>query len=234
MTSDSLQIICILVGISLILPCSGMPLKNSEELEIREDLEKWFYDDTNTSTDNISEGELVYISPTYPNTILHSQNQLTITPESIKTGWVNLQQCYANLAPIMETQVVYQYKFMRNLIIISSTHIDRAWVEGKSVQLYNVQEDAELCIHAQVRILYQNPDRSFTLISGPYYLKFLDGYYPLHISFSVTYPNYQLRFTGMEPANPIDLLPLLHAGKVSIDTFFEGQLTIKMNFQAIK
>jgi hypothetical protein len=38
----------------------------------------------------------------------------------------------------------------------------------------------------------------------------------------------------MEPVHPLDMHPMLQAGKVSIDTFFEGRLIIKMNFQAIE
>ncbi len=228
MSKTCLYIVSILIGISLVLPCAGITFETQEELEA------WFYDDSDINTESVSEGELVFISPEKPESILHSQNQITVTEESIKTGWVRLHQCYANLVPIKESQVVYQYKLMHELKIVSTSHIEKAWIEGKTVQMYNVQNNAELCITAQIRIFYLNPDKSFTLVSGPYHLKFLDGYYPLHVSFAVTYPGNRLHFTGMEPVHPLDMHPMLEAEKVSIDTFFEGRLTIKMNFQTIE
>ncbi len=234
MSKTRLHIISILVGISLVLPCAGITPETPEELKTSEELETWFYDDSDIDTESINEGELVFISPENPESILHSKNQITVTADSMKTGWVGLRQCYANLVPVKESQITYQYRHMRELKIVSISHIEKAWIEGESVQMHNVQNNAELCITAQVRIFYQNPDRSFTLVSGPYHLKFLDGYYPLHVSFTVTYPGDRLRFTGIEPKHPLDMQPMLAPGKLSIDTFFEGRLIIKINFQAIE
>jgi len=234
MSKTRLHIVSILIGVSLVFPCTGITFETPEELKTSEELEAWLYDDSDFNTESISEGELVFISPEKPESILHSQNQITVTEESIKTGWVRLRQCYANLVPAKELQVVYQYKLMRNLKIVSASNIEKVWVEDKTVQMHNVQNNAELCITAQVGIFYLNPDKTFTLVSGPYHLKFLDGYYPLHVSFAATYPGDRLRFTEMKPAHPLDMHPMLQAGKVSIDTFFEGRLIIKMNFQAIE
>ncbi len=165
MSKTHLHIVSILVGISLALPSVGMTPENQKELET------WFYDDSDFNAESVNEGKLVFISPENPESILHSQNRITVTVESIKTGWVGLRQCYANLVPVKESQVVYQYKLMRELKIVSASHIEKAWIEGKTVQMVNVQNNAELCITAQIRIFYRNPDKSFTLVSGPYHLK---------------------------------------------------------------
>ncbi|MCW9024011.1 MAG: hypothetical protein OQK73_04950 [Gammaproteobacteria bacterium] len=217
-----------LFGLMSILACEGV------EFESQEELEAWFYDDSDTSSGRVSGGELVFVSPDKPETILHSRNQFTINTKSIDNGWVVLQQCYANLTPQKESQVVYQYKYMRKLTIVSSHQIGSSRVEGQTVQLNDIQSNAELCVNAEVRIFYQNPDKSFTLVSGPYHLKFLDGYYPMHLSFTVNFPAGQLQFTGLEPNHPQDMPAQFQAGQVSIDTYFEGKLTIKMNFKNLK
>ncbi|HID49808.1 MAG TPA: hypothetical protein EYP40_09420, partial [Chromatiales bacterium] len=165
--------------------------------------EAWLEDDSEQRARDVNEGELTFLPGPPDPKALHSASRLAITVRSIDTGWVDLEQCYRNLDAVPEMQVVYQYKQLRNLQLLSARNIGKAWLDGQSVQLEDVGHDATLCIRARVRIFYQNPDRTFSLINGPFHRRFLDGYYPYHVTLRISYPATQLEFlTTRPPARP--------------------------------
>ena len=88
-----------------------------------EELEDWFNDDSEPSIDDVNEGQLIFISPLADKNILSSEAIMTITDNSLKTGMVPLQQCYRNLDPVAEMEVVYSYKNMKQLRIVSVGNI---------------------------------------------------------------------------------------------------------------
>ncbi|MGW8228996.1 MAG: hypothetical protein ACWGOW_08845, partial [Gammaproteobacteria bacterium] len=134
-------------------------------------LENWFQHDEISSTEAISEGELRFLieAPTKP--ILHSLNILTVYPTSLDDGWVDLSQCYDNLDPVAEAEVVYRYQSMRDLKIVNSKNIGAVLIKGQSIQLTEVKKGAKLCVSAKVRIFYSNPDGSYSLMNGPFHRK---------------------------------------------------------------
>jgi len=195
----------------------------------REELEAWFNDDSDLKVEDVNEGEL-HILEKQGKSVFHSVNRITITPDSIDTGWVKVAHCYRNLDAVAEVQVVYQYKFMRNLKIDSVDGINKAWVEGQSVQLQGVSEKAILCTQAEARAFYQNEDGSFTLANGPYQRRFLDGYYPMRVSIDIQYPEKLLRFNNAMPANISQRVKTDKSGTLVLDIYFEGKLSMKFNF----
>jgi len=198
------------------------------------ELEEWFKDDDRTHPYESSVGdEHLTFLPTPPaKRVPHSKNHLQILPGSLDDGWVNLQQCYDKLDAVPELQVVYEYKQMRDLHVTHSSKIGKHWIEGQSVQLQDIEHGARLCVAAQVRIFYTNPDGSFSLVNGPFQRRFLDGYYPMHVILALSYPGNLLTYTGITPAPQPGFSVEHSANKLSIDAWFKGKLFIQVNFKA--
>jgi len=195
-----------------------------------EELEAWFNDDSEVKSQEVNEGKLTFISPVDENA-LHSKNTLHISEQSIDDGWVGLKQCYYNLDAVPEVQVVYRYKSIRDINIVSSKGIEKAWVEGQSVQLEGVSRQASVCTEAQIRVFYQNEDKTFSLVNGPYERRFLDGFYPLRVSLDIHYPDTALYFLNATPFLDKGIKLQHSANRIFIDAFFEGQLFTEIMFR---
>ena len=192
--------------------------------------EDWFDDDSDLSIEDVNEGELEFIAPITDKSILHSGSVLSITEKSLETGWVGLDQCYRNLDPVGKMDVVYRYKNIKQLKITSSGNIGEARVDGQTLQLEDVSSSAYICVQAEVQILEKTGQGSFVLSNGPYYRRFLDGYYPYHVTVSISYPAEKLKYTRISPA-PQPLFEVIQQpGRLLVDTWFEGVLLIDIKF----
>ena len=196
------------------------------------ELERWFQQEESSSIETISEGELRFLVEQPAKPVLHSLNVLTIYPTSLDDGWVALSQCYQNLDPVAESEVVYRYKSMRDLKIVKYHNIGVAQIKGQSIQLTEVKKEAELCVTAMVRIFYSNPDGSYSLINGPFHRKFLDGYFPYHLTLEVEYPESKLKLERTIPAEQTGFSVKQDAGKLVLDGIFEGILNVEIVFQS--
>ena len=204
----------------------------SEDLS-KEELETWFEDDSRAmpfSTADINEGELEFLTTLPEKPTLHSANRLTISASSLHDGWVDMYQCYENLDAVKDAQVVYQYKQLKNLKVEKFENIEKAWTQGQSVQLLNTQKGATLCVSAQVRIFYKNDDNTYTLKNGPFQRRFLDGFYPMHVSLVITYPKELLIFVTSNPVKQPGFKVDDKPGSVNVDGWFEGMLFTEMTF----
>lgn len=197
-----------------------------------EELEKWFEDDQRLLPfeTEINEGKLSFLKTAPQKPALHSINQLTISASSLSDGWVQLYQCYENLDPVPDAQVVYQYKQLKNLTVDKAEKIEKAWVQDQSVQLSNIAKGAILCVRAEVHIFYPNLDGSFTLKNGPFQRKFLDGYFPMHVTLNIIYPDDLLIFKSTKPANQTGFDVQKKKGQVNISAWFEGMLFTEVTF----
>ena len=192
--------------------------------------EDWFNHDSELSIEEVNDGELAFIAPITDKSILHSAAVLSITEKSLETGWVGLDQCYRNLDPVGKMDVVYRYKNLKQLTITSINNIGEAKVEGQTIQLEDVSSSATICVQAEVQILEKTGQDSFVLSNGPYYRRFLDGYYPYHVTVGINYPAEKLNFTRISPA-PQPLFEVIQQpGKLLVDTWFEGVLLIDITF----
>ena len=190
----------------------------------------WFNDDSDLSIEDVNEGELAFIAPITDKSILHSGSVLSITEKSLETGWVGLDQCYRNLDPVDKTDVVYRYKNIKQLKITDSGNIGEAKVDGQTIQLEDVSSSAYICVQAEVQILEKTSQDTFVLSNGPYYRGFLDGFYPYHVTVSISYPADRLKYTRISPA-PQPLFEVIRRpGKLLVDTWFEGILQIDIKF----
>ena len=211
-----------------------LPLAAPAQDMTAEELERWLEDDSEARALAVNEGELVFLDPPPDDRVPTSRNILTIDQASIDQGWVGLRQCHEELDAVAKLQVVYRYREMKDLAIEHADRIGKAWVEGASVQLEDISRGAALCISARVRVFYQNPDQSFSLVNGPYMRKFLDGYYPYHLSLRVRFPADRLRFVDAMPS-PRPGLRLEHGdGELLLDAYFEGRLNTELRFRAVR
>jgi hypothetical protein len=195
------------------------------------DADSWLEDDSESRSLQINEGELTYIEPLTDKKTLHSDKVLTITESSLTTGWVYMKQCYFNISPVDATDIVYNYRQIRNFKITATRNIGKADAEGQVVHLQDIASDSSLCVAAEVNLIEKQGADIFVINSGPYYQQFLDGYYPYHVSLSVNFPGDLVRVTGVSPHSQ----PLFNVRngehQLSIDTWFEGVLTIQIEFQ---
>lgn len=199
-----------------------------------DDLEKWFMSDEITAPTQSSDHHLTFIPAPTSKPALHSINEITITPQSIKAGWVDLMQCYQYLDPVPEMEVVYNYKAMRKLRIIKSKNIEQASVKGQSVQLENVLKNAQLCIRTEVRIFYKNKDGTYKLVNGPFHRRFLDSYFPFHLTLKVKYPSTQLEFINSKPKPQSGFVVKQSNNTLMVDSYFTGKLYTEMTFKPRK
>jgi len=216
--------------IVLVLSLLSLHLSADEGLT-SDELEMWFNDEESFSPEQISEGELKFLPEPSKKQVLHSINILIVNQDSIENGWVLLEQCYKNLDPVSEANIVYRYKSMRGLRVISKHNIETALVKGKLVQLTNITQEAELCIKAEVRIFYKNSDGTFSLLNGPFHRKFLDGYYPYHLSLKLNYPSSLLKLIQTKPEAQAGFNIKKSDNGIFIDSYFEGMLNIEIIFQ---
>jgi len=215
-----------------------------------QEAEAWFEDDGDMKSLLVNEGQLTFLAKQPEKPPLHSMNIITIDKKSMQSGWVDLQQCYENLDAIAKVEITYS-KVMRNLSVISHQGVGAAHVQGQSVQLRNVAHHATLCIHAQVHVLRNRGGGRYELEQGPYHRRFLDGFYPFHLSMRIVYPKQELIVDdvlmkqGLRDSAPWSSLEkgpkegvgpgmrLARAdGELAMDSFFEGALVVGVRFKA--
>jgi len=196
--------------------------------------EKWLNADDDTDTSSVNEGRLTFISKPENKKILHSTNKITITQNSIDNGWVGLHQCYRYLDKLEQLEITYKYRFMKNLSIVSRNNIRSAKIVKQNIELKNIKDDAELCVTADVRIFYQNKDLSFSLVNGPYHRRFLDGFYPYHVTLDIRYPSDKLLFVDSKPDKQKGFVVNQFDNRLEIDTYFEGILNTEIRFKLLK
>lgn len=216
----------------LLIALLGTGLVAAEEPMTREELEEWFNSDADDTARAlaVNEGELVFLAEPPTKAAHHLRNRLTIGTASLDDGFVDLYQCHDHLDAVHEAQVVYQYQRLRNLRIDSQRGIDKVWVEGASVQMVDIGKGARLCIRAEVGILYANADGSFTLRNGRFHRRFLDGYYPMHVTLEIRYPPTLLQFDSITPVEQPGFQLSRSSGGVDVEAWFEGILTTATRF----
>ena len=181
--------------------------------------------------DPVSAGELKFLTQPPQKPVLHSLNVLTVRQDSIENGWVLLEQCYRHLDAVPDAEVVYRYKSMRDLKITSHRNIESALVQGQSVQLKNITANAELCIEAEARIFYANANGSFSLVNGPFHRKFLDGYFPYHVTLKILYPAHLLKVVQTRPEEQAGFKIEHSENTMHIESYFQGMLDTEIIFR---
>lgn len=195
------------------------------------DDEAWLEDDWEARAMAVSGGELRFLPAATDKPVLNTRNQLKLTGESLESGWVELHQCQSNLDAVSRVELVYRYRGIRNLEVVRSRNIGLLETGANSVDMTDVGQDAEVCISAEVRVL-ERTSRGWRIESGPFHRRFLDGYYPLHLQYVLEYPPESLQIVSVAPAEQAGLEVRRSPGILDIDTWFEGRLTLVIQFQA--
>ncbi|MGD8783762.1 MAG: hypothetical protein PVG75_04965 [Thioalkalispiraceae bacterium] len=197
-----------------------------------EELERWFESDELLPPEfsKVNEGELVFLTKKPDKHVPFIENTIKIDEESIESGWVNIFQCYKGLDPIENVEIVYRYKQQRGLTIHSTNNISSAVVKNNSVQLVGVDKAASLCVSLQARIFYKIAEDTYELRNGPFERRFLDGYYPMHVQLNVAYPEKLIEFVNILPAPEAGYVVETKSNGIFIDAWFEGKLTVALNF----
>lgn len=183
------------------------------------------------SAENVNEGGLYFLETPPLKPVHHHQNRIHIDGESLNSGWVGLAQCHDNLDAVPRAQITFREGFIRDLRVVSSTHIEHVWVEGASVQLVNVEPGARLCLSAQTRALHNTGNGYFNLTNGPYMRKFLDGYYPMRVTLDIDYPAQALKLIDISPPVQPGLVLDERPGVIRMDALFEGELQTLIQFE---
>ena len=197
--------------------------------EMRVD-ENWLEDDSDWNASRVNEGQLRFLAPMPGQSVLSSDTQLWLTDNSLRTGWVDMQQCYRNLDAVSRTEVVYAYREMKNLRVTRIDKIARSLVTTGGVELQDVEKGASICVRAEVKVLRRVTERIFAMQHGPYHRRFLDGYYPYHLSLMVHYPNREMRLERVEPEAQTGFELTENEDGLIIESWFEGELTIVLEF----
>lgn len=185
------------------------------------------------SVADVNDGELRFLDQAPDKPVHHHQNRITIDDASLETGWIHLEQCHAHLDAVPSSQILYREGFIRDLRVLRSDGIGRAWVEGPSVQLDGVHPGALLCISADTRALSPLESGSYFLRNGPYMRRFLDGYYPMRVSLAVRLNTDKVRFQGILPT-PQAGFQVHNQGKdIEVEALFEGRLRTEIRFVPI-
>jgi hypothetical protein len=214
-----------LLSVSTVILSSSLSARELSQAE----LEKWFNSDDEHPSIKVNEGQLNFISLKPEKNIFHSKINIKVDQTSIDHGWTSLTQCYSNLDPIHRTAVVYRKNLIKNLRVVSSKNIKESKVVENKVFLRDVKKDATLCIAATARNFYQNEDKSFSLVNGPYHRRFLDGYYPYHLTLNIRYSP-KLKFKYHIPKAQTGFQVKQKDYALLIDTVFEGRLKTEFRF----
>ena len=182
------------------------------------------------SAEHVNEGSLNFLQAAPARPVHHHQNHIRIHADSLKSGWVSLSQCHDNLDAVPSLQITFRENFVRDLKVVSASHIEQAWVEGPSVQLLNIKPGARLCLSALTRALRDMGNGYFNLSNGPYMRKFLDGYYPMRVSLDIDYPVKQLKLIDIAPPAQPGLMLDNRPGTLHLDALFEGELQFLIQF----
>lgn len=199
------------------------------------ELEKWFASDdlelpASQSAREINEGQLVFLNAPPQKSVHHHQNKMIIDAQSLSSGWVRLQQCHHNLDKVSRAQILFRKETIRQLKVTSFSNIDEVWVKDNTIQLRNITDNARLCVEAVSQALVANQDGSFSLHNGPFMRRFLDGYYPMHVSMEVRYTGTGLQLSSVSPVIQQGFQVKQNAEHVSYEAWFEGRLRTELRF----
>jgi len=196
----------------------------------QQEMDDWFNAPPDPSAADVNEGELVFLTRQPAKPVHHHHNVLTLSDQTVVDGWGELRQCHENLDRVPATQIVFREDRVRKLRIVSSHGIEKAWVEGATVQLKDVGSNAKICVALQSKVLYPQPDGTFHIANGPFMRKFLDGYYPMHVSMEVIVKSKKLKFHDITPSQQTGFKVSIQPKLVLFDAWFEGRLNTLIRF----
>lgn len=152
-------------------------------------------------SDVAREGELRFLAQRPDPGAYHYQSRVTITPESLTSGMVNLNTCHLALDPNSRIVIQFNPERVQDIRIAEFTGMTDARVEGHKVELRDVKRGASICIDLRSRVLDEQGPGQWRLRAGPLMRRYLDGYLPMHAQLQVQWPDGLLRVVSQDPSN---------------------------------
>ncbi|MGB5307174.1 MAG: hypothetical protein WBO57_13115 [Gammaproteobacteria bacterium] len=180
---------------------------------------------------HVNEGDLRFLDQPPSGPVHAHYNRIGITTRSLNDGWAALYQCHTHLDVVPAAQVVFNAERIRSLQVKEVAGIGQARVEGASVQLEDVQPGARLCLAAESRVIETHADGGFVVRNGPFMRRFLDGFYPMHVTLEFILPPGAWELVHSQPAAQSGFTVTEEAGRVRVDTWFEGELRTEFYFR---
>ncbi len=177
----------------------------------------------------VNEGDLQFLTARPDRPVHHHASRVEISEQSLRDGWVLMEQCHRNLDKVGALQIVFNKERSRALEIIRHRNIDRAYTTDHTVQLRGINADSEVCVRAESRALTGEDGEIFELSNGPFMRRFLDGYYPLQLSLRIDYPT-SLQLADFSPEAQPGFEVTSEPGSVAVETLFEGELRTRFRF----
>ena len=182
-----------------------------------------------TTSDDVNEGPLgILQSPPGKPAHLHV-NRLTIEPESMYSGWITMHQCHYDIDPVPLVEITYAPEKTRGLRVVRTENIATATAGEHVVTLKEVGRHATVCVSAETRALTPHGD-GYVLRSGPFMRRFLDGYYPMHVTLDIRYPE-ALELADLFPSPGPGIRYTRYPGRLVLDLWFEGILETRFRFR---
>ena len=181
-------------------------------------------------TDRVNEGALVLLAVPPGGPVHAHTTRITLSPASLRDGWAQLDQCHTDLDEIARAQVVYRPGRVRNLEVVSTRGIGQARVEGASVQLEDVSSAASLCVRAESRVVHRLAADRFAVRNGPFMRRFLDGFYPMHVTLDIRLPPGDWQLVESVPAVQPGFTVVQDDHGLVAEAWFEGRLETEFHF----
>ncbi|MBT6009759.1 MAG: hypothetical protein HOG80_00050 [Candidatus Marinimicrobia bacterium] len=154
---------------------------------------------------------------------------LTHTEKSLETGWVEMRQCHCDMAPTGRSSIVFSPARARRMELLHARGVGKYWIgeDGVSVEMEDVSKENEICFEGELRKVYLGGGQ-YHQNSGPYFLRFLDGYFPLKLDLMVDTDRSGMKVSAVEPSS----VPYkIDRNGLHIDLLFEGRLTLVFSFE---
>lgn len=212
---------------------SAQVQNDAEDYSDLSDEERAFlFDDSEFKAREISSEQLTFIAPSTVPKGYWLHNIITIEKTSLETGWVQFEQCHYELDPTNLITITYNKERTKNLAVKHSLGIENHAIIGTDIDLKNIQKGAEICVFGETKTLFET-DQGFVMKRGPYMRRFLDGYYPMHVEESISYPSV-IEPDKTQYNNSLGKIFKLYSNSINAQYWFEGALKPHYPFKALK
>ena len=227
------HIIFAFLAISNAMNVSAQPQNDAEDYsDLTPEQRAFLFDDSEFKAREISSGELKFLDPSGVPEGYWLHNIINIDQSSLKTGWVQFEQCHYELDPTNLITITYNKDRTKNLAVKHSLGIEKHTIIDTHIDLKNIQKGAEICVFGETKTLHKTP-QGFVMKRGPYMRRFLDGYYPMHVEESITY-NPKIYPDIKYYINQLGRTFKLEYNSINAQYWFEGELKPEYVFKALK
>lgn len=179
----------------------------------------------------IGDEQFVALTEAPPHPPFIHQKTLTLGPEAMSSGWVRNEQCHRQFSPAAALQFVFKRDQIRAIEILEQHAIGRSWVDGNTVQLEDVGKQSSICFRSENRMLERQAGGGYRIKVGPFFYRFLDGYFPVQVDLKVRFPADKLVLSRVRPESGVEVER--RKDEVRLSSTFQGILRVEMLFDPV-